>query len=34
MALGHKVWEYMVKEPPILAPSDSVAKALNEKLNR
>ena len=28
MPLNRKVWEYMVKEPPTVAPSDSVARAL------
>jgi len=36
MPLTRKVWEYMVKEPPTVAPSDSVGKALNLlwKLNK
>lgn len=29
MPLTRKVWEYMVKEPPTVAPSDSVGKVLN-----
>ncbi len=28
MPLTRKVWEYMVKEPPTVAPSDSVGRAL------
>ena len=28
MPLRHKVWEYMVKEPPTVVPSDSVGRAL------
>jgi acetoin utilization protein AcuB len=28
MPLNRKVWEYMVKEPPTVAPSDSVGQAL------
>jgi CBS domain-containing protein len=36
MPLTRKVWEYMVKEPPTVAPSDSVAKAMKllGKLNQ